>query len=47
MAPVDNLVVFVVGALIGGLGIYVGASAIAGGADYGHAVITALIGALV
>jgi hypothetical protein len=47
MAPVDNLVVFVVSALIGGLGIYAGASVIVGHADYGHAVITALIGAFV
>lgn len=47
MALVDNLVVFVVGALIGGLGIYAGASVIVGRADYSHAVITALIGALV
>lgn len=47
MALVDNLVVFVVGALIGGLGIYAGASVIVGRANYGHAVVTALIGAFV
>lgn len=47
MAPIDRLVVFVVSALIGGLGIYVGGRFITGRGDYGHAVITALLGALV
>lgn len=47
MAPVDRLVVFVVSLLIGGLGIHAGALLVAGRSDYGHAVITALIGALV
>lgn len=47
MPLVDNLIVFVVSALIGGLGIYAGARVIVGHSDYGHAVITALIGALV
>lgn len=47
MAPFDGLVVFVVSALIGGLGIYVGGRVITGRGDYGHAVITALLGALV
>lgn len=47
MAPSDGLVVFVVSALIGGLGIYAGGRVVTGRGDYGHAVITALLGALV
>lgn len=47
MAPFDNLVVFVVSLLIGGLGIYVGGTVIVGVGDYGHAVVTALLGAVV
>ena len=47
MAFVDSLVVFVVSLLIGALGIYVGARTITGVDDYGYAVITALIGAIV
>lgn len=44
---VDSLIVFVVGLLIGALGIYVGGRVIGGVADYGYALMTALIGALV
>ena len=47
MALTDSLVVFVVGLLIGGLGIHVGASVVAGARDYSHAVVTAAIGAVV
>lgn len=47
MALVDSVVVFVVSALVGGLGIYVGARVVVGKGDYGHAVVTALVGALV
>lgn len=47
MAPVDNLVVFVVSLLVGALGIHVGAAVITGTRDYTYAVITAAIGALV
>lgn len=47
MALIDSLIVFVVSLLIGGIGIYVGASVLANARDYGHAVITAGIGALV
>jgi hypothetical protein len=43
----DSLVTFVVSLLVGGLGIYVGASVLADEDDYGHAVVTALVGALV
>lgn len=46
MALVDSLVVFVVSLLIGALGIYVGARVISDVDDYGHAIVTALIGAL-
>lgn len=46
MAFIDSLVVFVVSALVGGLGIFVGASVIVQKGDYTHAVFTALIGAL-
>ncbi|WP_290812601.1 hypothetical protein [Halovivax sp.] len=44
---IDSLVVFVVGLLIGALGIHVGAVVVAGVSDYGYAVVTALIGAIV
>jgi hypothetical protein len=43
----NSLVLFIVTLLIGGLGIYVGASLVAGSRDYGHAVVTAAIGSLV
>lgn len=46
MAVVDSIVVFVVSLLIGGLGIYVGARVIADVDDYGHAILTALLGAI-
>lgn len=48
MAPLQNsLIVFIVSLLIGGLGVFVGASLLAGSRDYGHAVVTAAIGSLV
>ncbi|WP_435195433.1 hypothetical protein [Natronomonas sp. EA1] len=47
MALLDSLVVFIVSLLIGGLGIHVGASILARGDDYSHAVVTAAFGALV
>jgi hypothetical protein len=47
MALVDSLVVFVVSLLIGALGIYVGARLVTDEADYGHAIVTALVGAIV
>lgn len=47
MALFESLVTFLIGLLVGGFGIHVGAALIAGEADYGHAVWTALIGALV
>lgn len=47
MATLDTVLVFLVSLLIGGLGIHLGALVIAGSRDYGHAVVTAGIGALV
>jgi hypothetical protein len=47
MALIGSVVGFVVSLLIGALGIYVGASVIAGVEDYTYAVVTALIGSLV
>lgn len=41
-----TIVTFVVALLVGGLGIYVGGRVIADQGDYGHAVWTALLGAL-
>ena len=51
MAPgtvpfVGSIVSFVVALLVGGLAIYVGARVVADVDDYGHAVVTALLGAL-
>jgi uncharacterized membrane protein len=43
----NSLVLFIVTLLIGGLGIFVGASLLAGSRDYGHAVVTAAIGSLI
>lgn len=40
------VVSFVVALLIGGLGIYVGASLVTGEEDFGYAVVTALVGAI-
>lgn len=47
MALSDNVVVFVVSLLVGGIGIHVGASLLASSRDYSHAVVTAALGALV
>jgi len=47
MALLDSLIVFLVSLMIGGLGIYVGARFVAGVDDYSHAIVTALIGAIV
>ncbi|MXR40560.1 hypothetical protein GRX01_04255 [Halobaculum sp. WSA2] len=43
---VGSVITFVVALLIGGLAIYVSARVIADVDDYGHAVVTALIGAI-
>jgi hypothetical protein len=47
MGLIASLVTFVIGALVGGLGIYVGAAVVAGKQDYEKAVWTAVIGSLV
>jgi hypothetical protein len=47
MAILDAVLTFVISLLVGGLGIYVGATLITGKSDYGKAVFTALIGAIV
>ena len=47
MALIDSAIVFVVSLLIGGLGLYVGARVVVDLDDYGYAVVTALIGAVV
>lgn len=47
MALVDSLVVFLVGLLIGALGIYLAARIVTGRGDYTHAIVTALVGAVV
>ncbi|WP_137289417.1 hypothetical protein [Natronorubrum halophilum] len=44
---VASAIVFVVSLLIGALGVYVGARVIVGAGDYDHAIVTALIGAIV
>lgn len=47
MALVDSIIVFLVGLGIGALGIHLGALFVRGESDYGSAIITALIGAIV
>ena len=47
MTLFESIVTFLIGLLVGGFGIHVGAAVIAGEVDYGHAVWTALVGALV
>ncbi|WP_255170617.1 hypothetical protein [Natrononativus amylolyticus] len=44
---VASLVVFLVSLLIGAVGIYVGARVIVGAGDYDHAIVTALLGAII
>lgn len=47
MALIDTIIVFLVSLLIGAFGIYVGGRAIADVDDYTHALVTALIGAII
>ncbi len=47
MPFVHGIVAFVVSLLVGGLGIYVGARIVVGRSSYGHALTTALVGAVV
>lgn len=46
MAVLDWVIVFVVSLLVGALAIYIGARVVVGVDDYGHAIVTALVGAL-
>lgn len=46
VAIIDSLIVFVVGLLVGALGIYVGAKVIVDVEDYTYAIVTALIASL-
>lgn len=47
MALIDSILVFIVGLVIGGLGIHLGAMLTTGKSDYSKAIITALIGAII
>lgn len=47
MALVDSLIAFVVGLLIGALGIYVGARVLADVDDYTYALVTAFVATLI
>jgi hypothetical protein len=47
MGIIDSLVGFVVSLLVGGFGIYVGGRVVVGEGDFEHAVVTALVGAVV
>jgi len=46
VAVIDSVIVFVVSALVGGIGIYAGALVLSDARSYEHAVWTAVIGAL-
>ena len=47
MALIDSILVFVVGLAIGGIGIYAAARILTGRKDFGYAVATGIIGAIV
>ena len=47
MALIDSMIVFIVGLVIGGVGIHIGALVTVGRSDYGKALWTALIGAVI
>lgn len=47
MALVDSIIAFVIGVLIGALGIYIGARVLADVEDYTYAIVTAVIAMLV
>lgn len=46
MSLVGSVVAFLVALLIGGLAIFISASVIKGKRDFGHAIVTALLGAI-
>lgn len=47
MTLINSLIVFAVGLIIGGLGIHIGAKLTVGKSDYGKAIGTALVGAII
>lgn len=47
MAFIDTLIVFMVGLIIGGIGIHIGALMTTGRSNYGKAIRTALVGAII
>ncbi|MDZ5810831.1 hypothetical protein U4E84_05670 [Halorubrum sp. AD140] len=47
MTLIGSAITFVVGLLVGGLAIFIAAAVVTGTRDYGHAVFTALFGAIV
>ncbi|WP_144922984.1 hypothetical protein [Halorubrum salsamenti] len=47
MSLIGSAVTFAVGLLVGGLAIFIAAAVVTGASDYGHAVFTALVGAIV
>lgn len=47
MTLIGSVVTFVVGLLVGGLAIFIGAAVVTGDRDYGRATVTALFGAIV
>lgn len=49
MAPVlsDSVIVFLLSLLIGAIGVHIGATVLAGTDDFGEALLTALVGAIV
>lgn len=47
MTLIGSAVTFLVGLLVGGLAIYIAAAVVTGTKNYGHAVFTALFGAIV
>lgn len=47
MATIDSIIIFLVNLVIGGIGIYTGAKIVTGKSDFGYAIVTALIGAVV
>lgn len=47
MALIDTIAIFLVNLVIGGIGIYAGATLVTGEEDFGYAIMTALLGAIV
>jgi len=47
MSLIGSTITFAVSLLVGGLAIFIAAAVVTGTHDYGHAVFTALVGAIV